>query len=87
MAWASAIKGGYYQQDQETFLANAEIVDIDEKKFDLFQEVFSEDYIKIALVIKEKKKKTAGVRWTQSGVARYTWATTWVRSSSIIVST
>lgn len=58
MAWASAIKGGYYQQDQETFLANAEIVDIDEKKFDLFQEVFSEDYIKIALVIKEKKKKT-----------------------------
>jgi hypothetical protein len=58
LAWASAIKGGYYQQDQETFLANAEIVDIDEKKFDLFQEVFSEDYIKIALVIKEKKKKT-----------------------------
>jgi hypothetical protein len=24
----------------------------------LFQEVFSDDYIKIALVIKEKKKKT-----------------------------
>lgn len=39
-------------------MANAEIIDIDKKKFDLFQEVFSDDYIKIALVIKEKKMKT-----------------------------
>lgn len=28
MRWASAIKGGYFQQDQEQFLANAEIIDI-----------------------------------------------------------
>lgn len=58
MKHTSAVKGGYYQNPE--LHRNADILPLNTKKFDLFLDVFSSDYIKIIKAI-ERKKDAKGI--------------------------
>jgi len=58
MRQTSAVKGGYYQNPD--LHKNLEILPLNSKKFDLFLDVFSSDYIKVIKAI-ERKKDAKGI--------------------------
>lgn len=67
MKQTSAVKGGYYQNPD--LHKNAEILPLNQKKFDLFLDVFSSDYIKITKAI-ERKKDAKGMNVDDLGASK-----------------
>lgn len=67
MKQTSAIKGGYYMNPD--LHKNAEILLLNQKKFDLFLDVFSSDYIKIIKAI-ERKKDAKGINEDDLGASK-----------------
>ena len=56
----SAIKGGYYQNPDPHLHLKQKVQPLNTKNFDLFHDVFANDYIKITKAI-ERKKEIMGI--------------------------